>query len=49
MKRTFICPHEEFEVLGCGQQVYCRQCKSIIFSEEETHREEMQLNRDKQK
>lgn len=49
MKRTFTCPHEELEVFIGDPKVYCRQCKSIIFSEEETHTKEMQLNKDKQK
>lgn len=48
MKRTYKCPHEEFTVNGSDQQVYCRQCKSLIYSVEETTKQEMSLNYDKQ-
>ncbi len=44
MKHTYKCPHEEFEVYGSHQRVYCRQCKSIVFSVEETKRQEKELN-----
>ena len=44
MKHTFSCPHMKIELFGRNQEVYCRKCKSLIFSEEETKRREMKLN-----
>lgn len=49
MKKTFKCPHIEIEVFGCDQEVYCKQCKSLIFSVEETERQERIINKNKQK
>jgi hypothetical protein len=39
--KHFSCPHNEFQAI-CNE-VYCRQCKCLIFSEEETTRREMKL------
>jgi len=46
--RTYICEHmkEGIEISGCNQDVFCRQCKSFLFSQEEIKREEMKLNKD---
>ena len=38
---NFKCPHNEFQAIG--DEAYCRQCKSLIFSVEETKRREMKL------
>lgn len=40
--KTFKCPHNEFQAIG--EEAYCRQCKCLIFSVEETKRREMKLN-----
>lgn len=39
--QTFICPHSELHAL-C-KEIYCRQCRSLIFSIEETKKREMKL------
>lgn len=50
MKETYKCPHGTSEALiGSDHECYCNQCKSIIYSEEETIKQEMSLNKDKQK
>lgn len=35
----------EMEIFGYTQEVYCRLCKSFLFSLEEIEREEMKLNK----
>lgn len=40
--KTFKCPHNEFQAIG--DEAYCRQCRSLIFSIEETKIREMKLN-----
>lgn len=50
MKETFSCPHGTSEALiGSDHECYCNQCKSIIDSIEEITKQEMSLNKDKQK
>lgn len=50
MKQTFTCPHGTTEALiGLEHEYYCRQCKSIVYSVQETKEQEMSLNYDKQK
>jgi hypothetical protein len=46
--RTYICEHmkEGIEISGCNQDVFCRQCKSFLFSQEEIERAEMKLNKE---
>lgn len=41
--RSFKCPHNEFQAIG--DEIYCRKCKSLIFSVEETTRREIKLAR----
>lgn len=41
--KTFKCPHNEIKA-DC-EEVYCRQCNSLIFSIEETKRREIKLSR----
>ncbi|RLG09562.1 hypothetical protein DRN73_09695 [Candidatus Pacearchaeota archaeon] len=41
--KHFKCPHNELQA-NC-EEVYCRKCKSLIFSIEETKRREMKLNK----
>jgi len=51
MKQSYKCPHEEFEVYGSNQEVYCRECKSLVYSDKdkkEIKKQEMSLNKDKQ-
>jgi len=41
--KHFKCPHNKFQSIS--DEAYCRECKSFIFSIEETTRREMKLNR----
>lgn len=50
MTQTFTCPHGTTEVLnGSDNEYYCRECKSLIFTKEETTRQERELVIFKQK
>ena len=44
-KETFTCPHgTSYALIGSDHEYYCRECKSLIFSKEETEKEEVKLN-----
>jgi Zn finger protein HypA/HybF involved in hydrogenase expression len=43
MKHIYKCQHISFEVYGNEQEVYCRRCKSFIFSIEETEKLELRI------
>jgi len=43
MKKTYKCPHNEFEVYGNCIEVYCRLCNSMLFSIERTNSEEFKI------
>lgn len=44
MKMKEPCIHKVFHNYGSHLEIYCRQCNSFIFTEEETKRREMKIN-----
>lgn len=49
MKEVYTCKHGITETLiGSNHECYCPECNMWLFSDKETKRKEMELNRDKQ-